>query len=108
MTPSETDPATRGRELTAKFVVAAKGQMSCELAGEAVILDMESGTYFGLNEVGARVWSLIQEPRAVRDIQEVILREYEVEPERCGEDLDTLLRDMSTAGLIEVQDGSPA
>src|SRR3954453_10633167 len=98
MTTSEADPATRGRGLTAKFVVAAKGQMSCELAGEAVILDMESGTYFGLNEVGARVWSLIQEPRAVCDIQEVILREYEVEPERCGEDLDTLLRDLSTAG----------
>src|SRR6476660_7988360 len=107
MTTRYTDPATPGRELTAKFVVAAKDQMSCELAGEAVILDMESGTYFGLNEVGARVWSLIQEPRVVRDSQEGILREYEVDPERCEEDLATLLRDLSTAGLIEVQDGAP-
>ena len=72
MTTREADPAPRGRGLVAKFVVAAKDQMSSELAGEAVILDMESGTYFGLNEVGARVWSLIQEPRAVRDIQDAL------------------------------------
>jgi hypothetical protein len=44
-------------------VVAAKDQVSCDLAGEAVILNLKSGIYYGLNPVAARVWSLIQRAR---------------------------------------------
>ena len=43
------------------IVKAAKEQVSCDLAGEAVILNLKSGQYFGLNEVGTRIWNLIQE-----------------------------------------------
>jgi hypothetical protein len=85
-------------------VVAAKGQLSCDLAGEAVILDLNSGVYFGLNEVGARVWNLVQEPRSVREIRETILREYDVEPGRWEVDLQALLRELAEAGLVEVRD----
>ena len=46
-------------------VVAAKDQVSCDLAGEAAILNIKSGVYYGLDPVGARIWSLVQEPRKV-------------------------------------------
>jgi hypothetical protein len=89
-------------------VVAAKDQVSCDLAGEAAILNIKSGVYYGLDPVGARIWKLMQEPRAVGDIQDTITGEYDVEPERCANDLFVLLEKLLAEGLIEVKDLSAA
>lgn len=88
------------------IVVAAKDQVSCDLAGEAAILNIKNGVYYGLDPVGARIWSLMQEPRAVADIQNTITGEYDVEPERCARDLVGLLEKLLAEGLIEVKDDS--
>src|ERR1700676_2171404 len=85
-------------------VVAAKDQVSCDLAGEAAILNIKSGVYYGLDPVGARIWNLMQEPRAVAEIQNAISGEYDVEPERCARDLFGLLNKLLEEGLIEVKD----
>ena len=90
------------------IVVAAKDQVSCDLAGEAAILNIKNGVYYGLDPVGARIWSLMQEPRAVADIQNTITGEYDVEPERCARDLVGLLEKLLAEGLIEVKDDSSA
>jgi len=90
------------------IVVAAKDQVSCDLAGEAAILNMKNGVYYGLDPVGARIWNMMQEPRAVAEIQNTITGEYNVEPERCERDLFGLLEKLLAEGLIEVRDGSDA
>jgi hypothetical protein len=61
-----------------------------------------------LDAVGARVWTLIQEPRTISEIQDTLLQEYDVEPERCGWDLQVLLQDLAAAGLVKVNDESSA
>ena len=85
------------------LVVAATEQVSCDLAGEAAILNLKSGVYYGLDPVGARIWNLLQEPRTVNDIRDALLKEYGVEPERCERDLLTLLQELAAEGLIEVK-----
>jgi hypothetical protein len=84
------------------IVVVAEGQVSCDLAGEAAILDVQSGIYYGLNTVGARIWRLIQEPRTVNEVYETLLEEYEVEPERCERELLALLQELAAKGLVEI------
>ena len=84
-------------------VVAAKDQVSSDLGGEVAILDLKAGVYYGLDAVGARIWSLIQEPRTVNEIRDILLEEYEVEPERCERDLLVLLRRLADEGLVEVR-----
>jgi hypothetical protein len=84
-------------------VVAAKNQVSSDLGGEVAILDLKAGVYYGLDAVGARIWSLIQEPRTVNEIRNILLEEYEVEPERCERDLLVLLQRLANEGLIEVE-----
>jgi hypothetical protein len=84
-------------------VVAAKDQVSSDLGGEVAILDLKAGVYYGLDAVGARIWSLIQEPRTVNEIRNILLEEYEVEPERCERDLLVLLQRLAEEGLIEVE-----
>lgn len=85
-------------------VVAGANQVSANMGGEEVILDLGAGIYYGLDEVGARIWSLMGEPRTVASIRDAILAEYEVEPERCLQDLQTLLADLHKAKLVEVRD----
>lgn len=85
-------------------IVAAREQVSCDLAGEAAILNLKSGVYYGLDSIGARIWALVQAPLAIRVIRDALLTEYDVEPERCQRDLLALLTEMTAAGLIEVGD----
>lgn len=89
--------------LKTSTVVMAKDQVWCEMAGEAVILNLASGIYYGLNPVGARVWSLIQEPKSVGRVLETLLEEYDVEPDRCESDLIALLQDLAARELIKIE-----
>ena len=88
------------------IIVAAPEQVAADIAGEVAIINLNSGMYYGLNAMGARIWALIQEPRKVDEIRTVIVKEYEVEPERCERDIVSLLEELAAAGLIEVKDAS--
>ncbi|MGI8501484.1 MAG: PqqD family peptide modification chaperone [Hassallia sp.] len=88
------------------IVEANQEQISSDLGGEAVILNLKTGVYHGLNEVGALIWTLIQEPKPVRDIKQILLQEYEVEPQQCDRDLKALLEDLLAAGLINVKNNT--
>ena len=88
---------------TRSTVVAVKDQVSSEIGGEAVILHLGSGTYYGLDEVGNRIWDLIQEPKSVEEVRAAISEEYEVDPDRCEEDIILLLRRLADERLIEVE-----
>ena len=96
--------STRDSTISEKsIVVSVKNQISSDLGGEAVILNMNTGIYHGLNEVGAFVWNLIEQPQLVQDIQQRLLQEYEIEASVCKSDLFALLKDLQDAGLIEVK-----
>ncbi len=83
-------------------VSRSPGQVSSDLDGEEVILNLESGVYYGLDAVGARIWSLIKQPCTVASICDVILAEYDVESERCRQDVLALLSQLAEAKLVEV------
>lgn len=89
-------------------VTATPGQISSDLAGEAVILDLTSGVYYGLNEVGAKIWNLIQQPQTIQAIQHSLLQEYDVDPEVCTQDLLQLLQELQAAGLVNISHETPA
>jgi len=52
------------------------------------------------------IWNLIQEPKAVSEVRDVILAKYDVEPEQCDRDVLALLEELATEGLIEVRDAA--
>jgi hypothetical protein len=101
-----TAPSDKRDISTASIVVATKDQVSSDLGGETVLLSMQSAMYYGLDEVGTRVWELLQEPIRVSEICDAIEREYDVERERCEADVLGLLRELTAKGLIEVTDGA--
>ncbi|HEV8722563.1 MAG TPA: PqqD family peptide modification chaperone [Candidatus Binatia bacterium] len=98
-------PTQLSRSTTIK---AIEEQLSCDLAGEAVILSLKSGEYFGLNELGARIWNLIQKPRTLGELVELLMLEYEVAIDQLERDLTSLLDEMCTQGLVDVEDEKSA
>lgn len=90
------------------IVVAAREQVSCDLDGEAVILDLKNGIYYGLDAIGAHIWNMLQQPITVGAIRDAILLEYDVEADRCERDLLALLQDMGDKGLIEMRNEADA
>ena len=83
-------------------VVATKEQVSCVLGDESAILNMKNSVYYGLNPVGTRIWSLLRQPRSVRELCDAVVREYDVQQERCERDVLDLLEEMKSEGLVEL------
>lgn len=80
--------------------------ISQEVAGETVLLDLQSECYFGLDAVGTRIWQLIRDDGKLQTIYSTLLKEYEVEEAQLLADLDALLTEASDRGLITLQDAA--
>jgi len=89
---------------SASVVAAARDQVSARVEGEFVILNLADEVYYGLDGVGARVWELLSEPRAVSDVAAAIAAEYEVEADTAERDLLALLDELAGRRLVEVHD----
>ncbi len=83
-------------------VVAAPDHVACDVAGQALILSLKDGIYYGLDPVGAQIWAMLKEQRTVAAIRDEIMRQYEVEADRCEGDVLELLEQMHEWHLIEV------
>ena len=70
------------------------------LDGETIVLSLESGTYFGLNATGTRVWSLLEEGASRSAIIERISSEFDHPIEVVQSDVDELLATLQAKGLV--------
>ncbi len=78
-----------------------------ELKGEVVLLNLETGDYYGLNEIGAQAWSLLRESPRLEHVLNLLVETYEVSEERLIGDLRIFLADLEAHGLVEVHDDAP-
>lgn len=85
------------------IIEAVKDHISSDLGGEAVILNLQSGVYFGLNQVGAEIWKMVQEPKTVQQVKNMVLEQFEVEPQQCQEDIIALLQELEKNQLVTVK-----
>jgi hypothetical protein len=71
-----------------------------ELDGEAVLLNLSSGVYFGLDDVGTRMWQLIGEHGSLRAVLAQLCDEYDAAPEVLERDLVELASRLVARGLV--------
>jgi hypothetical protein len=74
--------------------------MTRTVGDEVVILDLATGTYFGLDPVGARIWELMGEGKTLAEVCDRMLDEYEVTREELERDVLRLAEDLVEHGLI--------
>lgn len=84
------------------IVVASGEQVSCALGSESAILNLKNSVYYGMDPVGTCVWNWLQQPRSVKELRNKMLDEYDVDAQRCEQDLFILLEKMHGEGLIQI------
>ena len=77
--------------------------LSQEVSGEMVLLDLKSEEYLGLNEVGARIWQLLQDGKDLKAISDTLIDEYDVAREELDGDINRLVDELRDAGLVVVE-----
>ena len=84
-------------------VVASSQQVSCDVANEAVLLSMHDGEYYGLNEVAATIWKLVQQPRTVLEIRDALLEEYaDIDAGECQSAVREFLGEMISLQMVDL------
>ena len=73
-----------------------------DLDGEKVMMNLDKGQYFMMNEVGSRIWEIISEPINVRRIIDTLRSEYEVDEETCKDTVVEFLGRLNNADLISI------
>jgi hypothetical protein len=82
-------------------LIERKGDwLSARVGDEIMMMSPEHGKYIGVNEVGARIWELIEAPRDVAAVCEELQREFEVSPEICKAEVDSFLAEMEKHGAV--------
>lgn len=83
-------------------VVRNQRPLTASVNDDLVMLDPDSGNYYGLDDIGQRIWSLIEEPAAIGTICSALMADYEVDEATCHHDVMALLCDMVVAELVTV------
>ena len=72
-----------------------------EMEGEAVLLNLDSGMYFGLDAIGTRIWQLLGEHQTLQAVFDQMLREFEVDSPTLRSDLLALVDRLMEHGLVQ-------
>lgn len=88
-------------ELSNKKFKLSTEQVSSNMADEVVILNHDKGMYYGLSEVGALVWSALENgPKSFEELCELVMAEYDIDCTTCEEDISALLNDLLREKLV--------
>jgi len=88
-------------EMTAK-ITRHTDMLSAEIGGEAVMMSIEKGAYFGLNPVATRIWDLIEQPKTIAELIQAITDEYDVSAEQAADDVQEFVAEMIERGIAQV------
>ncbi|MBN2068003.1 MAG: PqqD family protein [Opitutales bacterium] len=72
-----------------------------EIDGETVVMNVETGNYYGIDEVGSRIWELLKEPLSIKDLCVSLTEEYDADLETIQGDLLPYLQELITENLIK-------
>ena len=78
--------------------------MSTEVEGEAVLLNLEIGQYYSLDEVGTRMWALLAQHGQIEPVVQAMLDEYDAGEGELRRDLVELVEELAAHGLLRVDE----
>jgi DNA-binding MarR family transcriptional regulator len=81
----------------------SSGTLYREVQGEAVLLQLDSGEYFGLDEMANRIWQLIVEVGDLNEVEAALLEEFDVDQAVLSSDLERVVDELVEKRLIEIE-----
>jgi len=83
-------------------IKAVSDHVYCDMAEEAVVLNVRNGVYYGLDPIGAVIWKLVQSGTTVEQVVNAVTSEYDVDRGKCAKDMIDFFTSLESYGLIEV------
>lgn len=83
-------------------IVRRSHPLGAAIGDTQVLLDVEQGVYFGLNEVGSRIWQRLEHPVRVRELCALLKAEYDGEEARIDAEVLAFLAQLEAQNLIDV------
>ncbi len=77
-----------------------EGLMTADMDGSAVMMDIMTGKYYNLGDIGGRIWELLEESMTLQTLVEKLTAEYDVAPEQCKTDIQPFLAALVERGLL--------
>ena len=77
-----------------------EGLMAADMNGSAVMMDIMTGKYYNLGQVGGRIWELLEEPMTLSALVTKLTAEYDVSAEQCRADVEPFLNTLLERGLL--------
>jgi len=74
-----------------------------DVSGEFVLLNLQSGVYYGLDPIGSRMWQLLMDERDVDEVCSIMVDEYETSSDVLRADIDRLVNELAEKGLVSIQ-----
>lgn len=72
------------------------------IEGESVLLNLNNENYYGLDEVGTRMWELLTTSDSIRTAYERLLDEYDIDEDTLRSDLENLITRLISSGLADI------
>ena len=92
-------------DISDKYISKSQDVTYKEMDAKSVLLDLESGSYYTLNEMGNFVWSLLDGKTNPAQLAQAVTEKYEVDSETAGNDVRDLILRLRKEGLIQLHDG---
>jgi len=94
--------------LDTETVVSKNPTILCtELDDEAVLLDLDTKCYYGLNEIALEIWKLINGERKINSIAEDICEKFDVTPDKALISINRLVKELEENGLVTTDTSNP-
>ncbi|MDI3092426.1 PqqD family protein [Priestia aryabhattai] len=84
------------------IVAQSEGNIVSDMGNEKVMLNIENGKYYNLGEIGGDIWESISKPTQVNELVNHIVKKYDVQTDKCEEEVISFLENMYQENLIEL------
>lgn len=84
------------------IIKRSESLLSNDLGNDVVMMDIEQGAYYGLEEVAARIWKLTETPVSVNSMCEKLTAEYDVPENKCLEEVMDFISDLLSRNIVQI------
>jgi hypothetical protein len=77
--------------------------LATQFGDEVVLLNLRDGVYYGLEDVGAHIWTMLRQPVTIQNLCESIVSEFDVAADRCERDVRAIVSELAANGLIQIR-----
>ncbi len=92
------------KEITIETVISQIEEIvASDIDGETVMMSVENGKYYGLDDIGSRIWELIERPVKVSDLNNTLIERYDIDRETCERDVLKFLNGLDDDRILAVE-----